>query len=420
MSVRTLTGKIVALLIAVSLGIAGLLVSPARAASKVTVNIWVYGNVIEPKMIAAYKKIHPEVTLNIKKTALDQNHQNLIVAFQARQTPDIAAIEVSYSGLFRDYPQYFVDLRTLGASKIQKNFLAWRWAQGVGKNGSVIGIPTDVGGLAVAYRVDLFKKAGLPTNRTAVGKLWPTWDKFISVGQTFKKKTGKGFIDAGGTMFQAILNQGTELFYKGPGQVDYSNRQVKAAFTQTGKALAAGISARIAPYTGDWYAGLDKGAFGVTLAPAWQLDYIKQYAPKSKGKWDIATVPGGGGNLGGSQLTIPKAAVHKKEAWDFINWYLAPAQQLKVFKDYGLFPSTKVVYSNPAMKNYKDKFFNNAPTGLIYTTGALKLKPLFTGPKDRAIQNIFGQALGRIEAKKSNTSQAWNSALTTIAQQINR
>ena len=76
----------------------------------------------------------------------------------------------------------------LSATDIKKNYLGWRWEHGVAYDDSVIGIPTDVGGLEVAYRIDLFKKAGLPTDRVAVGKLWPTWDAFIATGQKYLAK----------------------------------------------------------------------------------------------------------------------------------------------------------------------------------------------------------------------------------------
>jgi len=432
MANRNFVAKFTFLLAALALLVGGLVAAPAKAAGKVTINIWTFGNVIEPKMKARYEKMHPNVKIvTVNKGGPDQLAQALIVAFQARRTPDIAAIETSWSGLFRDYPSNFVDLRKApyNANKIKNNYVAWRWAQGTGKGGEVIGLPTDVGGLEVAYRVDLFKQAGLPTDRVKVGKLWPTWDKFIEVGKTYnkkmkrcvdKKKNKTCFLDSSGTLFQALLNQGTQKFYKGPGKVDYQNRQVRNAFNQTGKALVAGIGSRIAPYTGDWYAGMNKGSFATLLAPAWQLDYIKQYAPKTKGKWDVAEVPGGGGNIGGSQLTIPKAAPNKLEAWKFLSWYLAPAQQLTVFKEYGLFPSAKTLYNTPAIQGYKDPFFRNAPIGKIYASGALKLKPLYEGPKERAIMSIYGQALGRIEAKKQNTSQAWNQAVADIKTALNR
>ena len=159
---------------------------------------------------------------------------------------------------------------------------------------------------------------------------------------------------------------------------------------------------------------MNKGIFATVLAPAWMMDYIKQQAPKTKGKWDIATLPGGGGNLGGSQLAIPKASVHKKEAWDFMSWYLSPEEQLKTFKQYGLFPSTSVLYNDPALKNYKDPFFSNAPVGQIYGTSVQKLKPIYEGKKQRAIDNIIGQALSRVGLKKQNAASAWTQALKEI------
>ena len=46
-----------------------------------------------------------------------------------------------------------------------------------------IGLGTDVGGLAMCYRRDLFEQAGLPTDRDEVSALWPTWDDFIAAGE---------------------------------------------------------------------------------------------------------------------------------------------------------------------------------------------------------------------------------------------
>ena len=65
--------------------------------------------------------------------------------------------------------------------------------------------------MQVAYRSDLFKKAGLPTDRVAVRKLWPTWDAFIATGKKYvakltpaEKKAGKGFIDDAGSIYAAV------------------------------------------------------------------------------------------------------------------------------------------------------------------------------------------------------------------------
>lgn len=403
--------------------------APASAVGKTTVTIWSYGNVIEPWAITEYERLNPTIDLQIKKNTMDANHQSLITAFRARTTPDIAAIEVSYSGFFRQYPSYFTDLSGLVT---QSDYLDWRWNQGVGKDGKVIGIPTDVGGLQVAYRRDLFAKHGLPTDRAAVSRLWPTWQAFIDTGRTYvshlstaekasctTKKVCYGFIDNAGTMYQAILNQGTKKYYETNGNLIYStNPTVRTAFTTTATALTSGISTRINQFTSDWNAGMMKGIFATVLAPAWMLDYIKQQAASTKGKWDVADLPGGGGNLGGSQLTVPIAAKHPQEAKNFIRWYLSPATQLVIFKKYGLFPAASSLYSNTALTTYKDPFFNNAPIGQIYVSGVRQLHPIFEGKNQRAIDNYFGQSLAKVAIGKMTASAAWTDAITNIQHNV--
>jgi cellobiose transport system substrate-binding protein len=403
MSKKFVSIKAAALLATATLtmGVIGF-VSPASAVvdcTKATVSgngcivltVNTFGDVIQPALVAEYRKLRPDVKLAIKKSDLDAlNGTGLFTQCAAggAGNPDIAAVEISYSGFWRAYPQCFVDLRNLrtssgnkSANDLKKDYLSWRWAHGVGYNDAVIGIPTDVGGLEVAYRWDLFKKAGLPYTRDAVSKAWSTWPKFIEFGKKYvakltpaQRKANVGFIDNIGTIYPAIMNQGTEKYYRNngtdQGQLIYkTNKQLKTAFDTTVAASNAKIGTRIGQFSSDWNVGMSKGTFAAMLAPAWMMDYIKGQAPSTKGKWDIAEVPGGGGNMGGSQLTIPKGAKNSQEAWNFIAWYLAPAQQLTVFKTYGLFPSTPSLYSNSALVGYKDPFFNNAPVGKIYSDG---------------------------------------------------
>ena len=426
---------------------AGVLTMPAPAAEPVTITIWTFGDVIQRNLVAEYKALHPEVSLSIKKSDLDPlNGTNMVTACTSKVGPDIVAVEVSYSGYWRSYPKCFQDLRQmktsdanvaanvaagLSATDIKKNYLGWRWEHGGAYDDSVIGIPTAVGGLEVAYRVDLFKKAGLPTDRVAVGKLWPTWDAFIATGQKYlaklspaDKKAGKGFIDNAGTIYAAIMNQGTEKYYKNDGTdtgklIYDTNPQVKKAWDTTIKATDAGIGTRIGQYTSDWNIGMNKGTFATILAPAWMMDYIKAQAPDTSGKWDIAKLPVGGGNQGGTQLTIPSYAKNKQAAYDFLTWYLAPEQELKVFKTYGLFPAASVTYSDPALLNFKDPFFNNAPVGQIYASGVSQLKPIFEGKLQRAIDQAIGAGLGRVAAKKMDAKKSWAQVLTDLKKVVN-
>jgi cellobiose transport system substrate-binding protein len=445
MSSKSMSIKAAALLASATLtmGVLGF-ISPAAAnidCTKATVSgngcivltVNTFGDVIQPALVADYRKLRPDVKLSIKKSDLDAlNGTGLFTQCAAggAGNPDIAAVEISYSGFWRSYPQCFVDLRSLrnkdnkSANDIKKDYLPWRWEHGVGYNDSVIGIPTDVGGLEVAYRWDLFKKAGLPYTRDAVSKAWNTWPKFIEFGKKYvakltpaQRKANVGFIDNVGTIYPAVMNQGTEKYYRNNGTdqgllIYKTNKQLKTAFDTTVAASNAKIGTRIGQFSSDWNVGMTKGTFAAMLAPAWMTSYIKGQAPTTKGKWDIASVPGGGGNMGGSQLTIPKGSKNQQEAWNFISWYLAPAQQLKVFQMYGLFPSTPSLYTNRAITVDKDPFFNNAPVGQIYSRGVKKLKPIFEGKLQRCIDMAMGSAISLVaNGKEKNATKAFNTGI---------
>ena len=135
--------------------------APAQADTcTTTIKIWSFGDVFLPRLILQYKQQNPGVCFDIKKSDLDPlNGTNMITACAAANShtgPDIAAVEIQYSGYWRSYPQCFVDLKTLRRTSDNKNaydlrtqYLPWRWNNGVAYNGAIIGMPTDVGGLEV-------------------------------------------------------------------------------------------------------------------------------------------------------------------------------------------------------------------------------------------------------------------------------
>jgi cellobiose transport system substrate-binding protein len=409
-----------------------------------TLKIWTFGDVFLGRLMSQYKNANPGICFEITKKDLDPlNGTQMVTACAAAAShtgPDIAAVEIQYSGYWRSYPQCFVDLRTMRrtsdrktASDLKSLYLPWRWANGVAYNGNVIGMPTDVGGLEVAYRWDLLKAAGLPYKRADVSKAISTWDKFIAFGTRYMAKLTKaqkaqkmGFLDSAGAIYTAMINQGTKKYYENngtaAGKLIYStNPTIKNAYNMTVKALKAGIGTRVAQFSSDWTVGMQKGKYAMMLAPAWMMDYIKQQASSTSGKWDLADVPGGGGNQGGTQLTIPTSGsiANRQAAYDFLTWYVAPAQQKYTFLNYGMFPTAVSLYKDADVTGFKDPFFNNAPVGAIYAEGVQKLKPIFSGKFERKIDQEIGAALTRIDVaiskKKSfNAENEWKTAMGKI------
>jgi cellobiose transport system substrate-binding protein len=285
-------------------------------------------------------------------------------------------------------------------------------------DGKQIGLGTDVGGLAMCYRTDLFKKAGLPTDRDAVSKLWPDWDSFINVGKQYVAKTGKKFVDSGTNMFNPVLAQQPVGFYDTSEQLQMDGGP-KAAFDVSMKAIQAGLSANLASFQPNWDQGFKKDQFAVLACPAWMLGHIQDTAPDQKGKWDIAAIPGGGGNWGGSYLAIPKASKHQQAAYDLIKWLTAPEQQVAMWKAQQHFPSSSTAAADPTVATATDTYFDDAPIGTIFNESATNLVVPIIGPKDGAIKNAFTQGLVSVEQQGKDPAKAWDQTMSDIDAVVN-
>ena len=394
--------------------------TPAKAApTELTINCFNDLN-MKDTLIPQFEKDHPDIKITLKTADFDAHHTGLLTQLVAGNGPDVACFEVGYSSMFRAYPQFFYDLKTMGASAMQKNYLPWRWDQGVARNGSVIGIPTDVGGLALCYRQDLFKKAGLPSTPAEVTAATSTPQKFLDFGKKYVAASGKPFIDSIGNLFDAVQRQGNDgvMYYNRANDkiVVSTNPTIKKAWDFAIAANDAKISAKIGAWSGDWNAGMGNGAFATMLCPAWMLAIIESNSKDSPQSWNIAGMPGGGGNWGGTQLAIPKFAAHPKEAWQFISWALDPKQQLSLFKQKLVLPSTPAVYKDAQFLGWTDPLFNNAPIGKIFSTVVMSIKkPIYEGRYQRAIANALGNALGRVESGQQAPDAAWAQAMKEVS-----
>lgn len=382
-----------------------------------TFDFWSFTGINQKDDVAAYKKLAPDV--NVKLTEVgnaQETAQGLTTALAGGKVPDLALIQAGDLPKFMENPGNFTDLKTLGAGEVQGEYVDWVMKQATAQSGQVIGIPTDVGGMGVAYRTDLMAAAGLPTNRDEVSALWPTWDDFIATGQRYTKATGNAFIDnAATTVYLQAVSQGTEQYYSADGKVVYAtNPVVKNSFDLGLKAIAAGITAKLESFTDGWNAGMAKGAFAAVAAPSWMLGSIRSAAPDTKGKWDIATIPGGSGNWGGSYLTIPARAANPKAAWAYIAKMQSPEQQLQHFVDSGSLPTTPVNYDKPELVDHTDPFFSDAPTGKIFTQAVLGLKPFVNGEYNTEISTELLNALNGVEGDGAPAGAAWTTALKNI------
>ena len=382
----------------------------AAPGEKIKLTVGLFGDFGFKPLYAEYKKTHPNIEITENVTQFNDHHTNLIKRLATNAgASDVEAVEVGYISTFTAQPGKFVDLKQYGLDKRQSDYLDWKWQQGLSKDGQqVLGLGTDVGGLAMCYRKDLFKKAGLPTDRTEVGGLWPTWEQYIETGKKFAAAgvSGTKFVDAPGEIFRAMVNQAPVGLYDAQDQIIVAtNPDVKKAWDLSNQLTQDGLTAKLAAFSPPWNTGFAKGSFATIICPAWMTGFIQEQAKDATGKWDIATVPGGSGNSGGSHLMVPKQSKHPKEAAELIDFLTSKDNQARVFKEEGTFPS---------IQNFTKPFFGDAPIGKIYSEAAKSLKPQHLGPKEADVRTVIGDGLGRVEQGKQTPDQAWAQVLEDV------
>ncbi|BCJ54575.1 ABC transporter substrate-binding protein [Actinoplanes sp. NBRC 14428] len=389
------------------------------ADGQVTLKVNFWGDMGLDALKAAYEKEHPNVKIVLNSGEYNAQHEDLQKKLVAGSgAPDISAVDEGFMVQFRGQADKFVNLLDKGAATYESKYLPWKWQQSKSADGKQIGLGTDVGGLAMCYRSDLFKKAGLPTERDAVSKLWPTWDDFINVGKQYVDKTGKKFVDSATNMFNPVLAQQPQGFYNEQDQLQMEAGP-KVAFEISMKAVKAGLSANLVSFQPNWDQGFKKDQFAVLACPAWMIGHIQDTAPDQKGKWDIAAIPGGGGNWGGSWWTIPKQGKNQDEAYKFVEWMIQPQQQIEVFKTVGNLPSQPALYKDPAVLDYKKEFMSNAPTGQIFASTAENLKPQYLGKRNGPTRVAVENVITRVQQGSLAPDSAWPEAVKEATKAAN-
>jgi cellobiose transport system substrate-binding protein len=320
------------------------------------------------ELLQEYMDENPNVTIVHNRAAESADARaNYFQKLGKEGLADIEAVEIDW---FAEAMQYS-DLLAEAPDSVKGRWLDWKEAAATDPDGRLVGFGTDIGPQGICYRADLFEAAGLPSDREAVAELFAgDWENFLDVADQYKEATGKPMIDSANSVLQGIVNQ-IEYTYTEPdgAVIATENPDIQAAYELVTE-RAVPNSAYAGQWSDDWFASMANGEFATMLCPGWMLGVISGNAPDVTG-WDIADVfPNGGGNWGGSYLTVPANGANVDAALALADWLTAPEQQVKAFTNAGTFPSQLEAYSDPALTDATNEYFNDAPTGQILSTRA--------------------------------------------------
>jgi cellobiose transport system substrate-binding protein len=366
------------------------------------------------ELLQEYMDENPNVTIVHNKAATSNDARaNYFQKLGKTGLADIEAIEVDWMPEVMQYSDLLAEV----PGDVADRWLDWKVEAATDADGRLIGYGTDIGPEGVCYRSDLFAEAGLPTDRAEVAALLEgDWDKYFEVGAQYTESTGKAWFDSAGGTYQGMINQ-VEAAYEDPetGEIIAAeNGEVEDLYNQVLDASAT-QSAHLGQWSDDWFAGLSNGAYATMLCPGWMLGVISGNAPDVTG-WDIADVfPNGGGNWGGSYLTVPANGENVEEAQKLADWLTAPEQQIKAFVNAGTFPSQTDAYEDTALTDSVNEYFNDAPVGEILTNraNAVTVAP-FKGEYYFQINDAMQQALTRVEDGTQDKQTSWDQWVSEV------
>ncbi|GHH75825.1 ABC transporter substrate-binding protein [Promicromonospora soli] len=375
------------------------------------------------EMLAEYTKEHPNVTVeHVVAPTSDEARLQMLKAFttgDGSELADVVAVEVDWLTEAMKHPELFEDLTD---AAVTDRWVDWKVAQATTPDGKLLGYGTDIGPEAICYRADLFEQAGLPSDREAVAELLggkkATWERYFEVGRQFTAQSDVAWFDGATGTFQGMVNQLPAAFEDPATALPTelaANNEVRAVYDSITTAIGDGLSAGLVQWSPEWAAGFQEDAFATMLCPGWMMGPIESLSEGVQG-WDVANVfPGGGGNWGGSFLTVPSAGAHPAEAKQLAAWLTAPEQQTKAFVTAGTFPSQIEAQGSGAIQGYANPFFNNAPVGKIFTERARSIAGApYKGPYYFAIRDEVNNALTSVDVGTSGPEIAWNNAVQTV------
>lgn len=409
--------------------------SGAAGGEQITLRIGTFGsfgydNTTGAKLYAEYEKAHPNIKIEESNVADGQKYWDTLKLRLSRDSglADIQALEVGYiaEATGSAMADKWADLGKTGGADLGA-FLDWKVKQATTADGKTIGLGTDIGPMAICYNKDLFAKAGLPTDRAEVSKLWAgDWAKFIATGETYKKSAPEGtsFHDSASGLFNAVVSSEPVQYANAKGELDYQNSPgVKKAWDTAVAASKGELTAKLRQFDekGTWNAAFKNSKFATVACPSWMTGIIKEQAgPENQGKWDIASPPVAG-NWGGSFLAVPKSGKHAKEAAELAAWLTAPAQHAKVFGVNGNIPSSKDTLTSATVQDAKLPYFGDTPIGKIYSEAAAGITPAPISRWDGQVKTFLtDNGILDIEQRGTDPVKAWENVKKLVDDKIDK
>lgn len=381
---------------------------PADPNAPVTLKVSTFGNADAlKKQVEAYEQANPNVTVEVSTAAnAEDARTNLLTKLAAGSgLGDVEQLEISWMGELKQYSSKFVPVE----GDEYGDWVPVQAEPAKGADGKLFAYGQGTGPQAICYRADMLEKAGMASDPASVAAMvGGSWADFFAAGDKYAAGGGPGkWYDSAYQIYNAQIEQLPFPYETAENAIVAENPEVEKIFRDT-LAADSRLSAQLSPFSEDWNAGFGSGKFATIACPSWMLTIIAGNAAKLT-DWNIANAfPGGGGNVGGSYLSVPTQSPNPAAAQALASWLTAPEQQITAFEEGAAFPSRVQALESPDLLAVENSYFNKAKVGTIFADRSKAItNVIYKGPKYLAVDIAAFNAITRVETDKQSVDEAW-------------
>jgi arabinosaccharide transport system substrate-binding protein len=359
-------------------------------------------------MVPAFEAAHPGVTVDVELVSLTALASRLQSAMMSDlDVPDVFEAEIGTAGTFFRGPTKDIGLVDLtsrvhapgpnGTPSLWDSVVRSRFTPYTDR-GHIYGIPHDIHPVMIAYRRDIFEKAGIDLPQAK------TWDQFIAIGH---KMTIPGsrymleMIDTSGMNLETILLQKGGGYFDAHGNVIMDN-DIAVQSMLWYVPLVAGphkIASSYGTFDATEAKAIEDGSNLCFLVPDWRTHNFEKDDARVSGKLALMPLPTfepGGRDTstwGGSMIAITKHSKDQELAWQLAMYFYRDISHTeKQYRMNNILPPLKAKWKLPAFHERRP-YWSNQKIGEEYMALADKVPPHYNSPVMQTATDKLGDSV---------------------------
>lgn len=345
--------------------------SSSGDATEITMWGWNAGDI--EKIFDAYvEDTGANVTLNyvtVQQTEAFQKLQTTVSA--GLDMPDIVPSEAGQRGTMIDLG-IWEDLSADPYNFDTSNIFEYQINLCSSEDGKLVALPMDISSAALAYKKALAKEYLGTDDPDELADMLSDWDAFLEKGEEVKEKSN-------GTVFMFASLTGVKQILDGqnPEPVITNDTLDMSSPNKTIETMAkfrdAGIVDNLDETSAAYSASYADDVHIFYPCASWTPAYtIAPNDPNGKDRWGLIIPPEGCYSWGGTANMIPSGALHKDEAYAFLNW-MASVDGCKIIHDVVNWnDSNPAMYEDPDYAHLYDENFGDQDIGEILFVKAME------------------------------------------------